>query len=81
MKRNELLKRKIDAYLKKEQLFKNQGNIKLEKSFLEKARKNFRVASLLFKISEQEELKKALNLASEFETFEWVIISPYYSMY
>lgn len=81
MKRNEMLKRKIEAYLKKEQLLKNQDNTKLEKPFLAKARKNFTVANLLFRISEQEELKKALTLAYGFEMHDWVIIISYYSMY
>ncbi len=79
--RNEFLKRKIDIYLKKEQLFKNDEYKKLEKPFLTKARKNFTVANLLFKISEQEDMRKMLNLASDFEMYDWVIIVSYYSMY
>lgn len=81
MARIDILKKKIDAYLRKEQLLKNQEYAKLEKPFLRKARKNFTVANLMFKISEQEELKKVLTLASEFETYDWVIIASYYSMY
>lgn len=81
MKRNELLKKKIDAYLGKGQLLTNQDNTKLEKPFLAKARKNFTVANLLFRISEQEELKKALTLTYGFEMYDWVIIVSYYSMY
>jgi len=55
--RNEFLKRKIQEYLKKEQLFKNDEHKKLEKPFITKSRKNFTVAKknftvakLLFKI-------------------------------
>jgi len=81
MNRNELLKRKIDAYLEKGQLLKNHNNARLEKPFSAKARKNFTVANLLFRISEQEELKKALTLAYGFEMYDWVIIVSYYSMY
>ena len=81
MKRGEFLKRRIDRYLFKEQLLKNQDYTKLEKPFLTKSRKNFAVANLLFNISEKDELKKSLNLAYGFETFEWVIIVSYYSMY
>ena len=81
MKRVEFLKRKIDRYLFKEHLLKNRDYTKLEKPFLEKSRKNFAVANLLFSISEKDELKKSLNLASSFETYEWVIIASYYSMY
>ena len=79
--RGEILKRKIDGYLKKEQLFKDDEHKKLEKSFLIKSRKNFTVANLLFNISEQEDIKKLLNLASDFEMYDWVIIVSYYAMY
>jgi len=81
MKRAESLKRKIDRYMFKEQLFRNQEYKKLENPFLLKSRKNFSVANLLFNISEKEELKKALSLGSGFETYDWVIIVSYYSMY
>jgi len=80
-KRSEILKRKIDRYLRKEQLFKNEEHKKLEKPFLTKSRKNFSVANLLFKISEQEDIRKLLNLASDFEMYDWVIIVSYYAMY
>jgi uncharacterized protein (UPF0332 family) len=80
-KRSEILKRKIDRYLRKEQLFKDEEHKKLEKPFLTKSRKNFSVANLLFKISEQEDIRKLLNLASDFEMYDWVIIVSYYAMY
>ena len=80
-KRNEVLKRKIDRYLKKEQLFKHEEHKKLEKPFLTKSRKNYSIANLLFKISEQEDMIKLLNLASDFEMYDWVIIVSYYAMY
>jgi len=79
--RNEILKRKIEGYLKKEQLFKNDEHKTLEKSFLTKSRKNFTVANLLFNISEKEDIRKLLNLASDFEMYDCVIIVSYYAMY
>ena len=69
-KRSEILKRKIDRYLRKEQLFKNEEHKKLEKPFLTKSRKNYTVANLLFKISEQEDIRKLLNLTSDFEMYD-----------
>ncbi|MFA4820040.1 MAG: hypothetical protein WC613_03735, partial [Candidatus Aenigmatarchaeota archaeon] len=81
MKRNEFLKRKIARYLGKEQLLKKQEYTKLEKPFLAKARKNFTVANLMFRISEQDNFKKSLALPESFETYEWVIIVSYYGMY
>ncbi len=79
--RSNILKRRIEGYLKKEQLARNDEHKKLEKPFLAKSRKNFSVANLLFKISEQEEMRKALSLASDFEMYDWVIIVSYYSAY
>lgn len=81
MKRSDFLKRKIARYLKKEQLLKKLEHTKLEKPFLTKARKNFTIGNLMFKISEQSDFKKALALPESFETYEWVIIVSYYSMY
>lgn len=79
--RNKILKRKIKIYLKKKQLFKSIEHKKLEKPFLTKARKNFGVANLLLKISEKEDMKKLLNLTSDFEMYDWVIIVSYYAIY
>lgn len=81
MKRIDFLKRKIARYLRKEQLLKKQEYTKLEKPFLIKARKNYTLANIMFKISEQNNFKKALALPESFETYEWVIIVSYYSMY
>lgn len=79
--RKTILKNQIKGYLKKEHLFKNEENKKLEKPFITKARKNFSIANLLFKISEQDDLKRMLNLAKDFEMHDWVIIVSYYAMY
>jgi uncharacterized protein (UPF0332 family) len=81
MNRMEFLNRKIERYLFKEQLFKGQEYAKLEKPYLAKSRKNFTVANLLFKFSENDDMKKVLSLASRFEMYDWVIIVSYYSMY
>ncbi len=76
MKRSDFLKRKIARYLRKEQLLKKQEYTKLEKPFLSKARKNFTIANLMFKISEQNDFKKAMALPESSETYEWVIAIP-----
>ncbi len=81
MRRTDLLKKRINRYLKKEQLLKNQGYTKHEKPFLAKSRKNFTVANLLFRVSEKEDLKSVLTLAYGFEMYDWVIIVSYYAMY
>lgn len=69
-KRIDVLKRKIERYLRKEQLFNSEEHKKLEKPFLIKSRKNFSVANVLFKISEQEDIKKLLALAPDFEMYD-----------
>ncbi len=81
MARTDVLKTKIDNYVRKEQLLKDQEYTRIEKLFITKARKNFGLARLILNISDQEELKKGLTLSSEFETYEWVIIVSYYAMY
>ncbi len=81
MKTKEALKKSIENFLKREQLLKNEEYKNLEKPFLKKARRNFSVANLLFKISEQEDFRKLLNLSSDFESYDWVIVVSYYSMY
>ncbi len=81
MERINLLKKKIENYLKKGQLVQNDDNKQFEKLFLKKARKNITVASLLFKISDEEDIKKLLKLSSDFETYDWTIVASYYAMY
>ena len=81
MARIDFLQKKIERYLQKEQLLKKEEYAQLEKPFLKKARKSFSVANLMFKISEQDEFKKTLALSQDFETYEWVIVVSYYSMY
>src|SRR3989338_3804747 len=77
----DFLQKKIGGYLLKEQLLKKEEYTQMEKPFLRKARKNFTIANLMFKISEQDKFKKALALSQNFETYEWVIVVSYYSMY
>lgn len=81
MKRTDFLDRKIERYLRKEQLFKSREYANLEGPYLAKSRKNFTVANLLFKISENDGMRKVLSLATGFRMYDWVIIVSYYSMY
>lgn len=81
MARIDFLQKKINGYLRKQQVLQKEEYKKLEKPFLKKARKNFTVANLMFKISEQDEFKKILTLPQDFETYEWIIVISYYSMY
>ena len=76
-----VLKNQIERFLKKEQLLKNEEYKKLEKPYFIKARKNFTIANLMNNISDKEDLRKMLNLTSDFEMYDWVIIVSYYAMY
>ena len=81
MKRTDFLKRKIKTHLRKEQLLEDREYTKLERLYSAKARKNFTVANILIKISNEDKLKRVLKLAEGFEMFDWVIIVAYYAMY
>ncbi len=81
MKRVGFLKKKIKIYLKKKQLLKDKEYTKLERPYLQKARKNFTIVNVLMSISDKDELKKVLKLTADFEAYDWVIIVAYYSMY
>ncbi len=81
MRRSDFLDKKIERYLRKQQLLKSREYTTLERPFLTKSRKNFAVANLLFKISENDDFRKLLSLASDFWMYDWVIVVAYYSMY
>ncbi len=49
--------------------------------YLAKARKNYTIGNLIFRISEQDDLKKSLSMPQDFNMHEWVIIVSYYAMY
>lgn len=76
-----LLKRKINRYLIKEQLLKDRSYAGLKNAYLTKARKNILIANLLMKISEDKKTKDFLKLPDDFNLYEWVIIVSYYAMY
>ncbi|HLD10732.1 MAG TPA: hypothetical protein VJB89_01510 [Candidatus Nanoarchaeia archaeon] len=60
MARTGVLKKKIEI-IRKEQLFNNSKYIYLEKPLLTKVRKNITLANILFKLSDQKELKNLLS--------------------
>mgnify|MGYP001602355492 CR=1 FL=1 len=79
--RKTILKKQVEIFLKKGQLLQSDEFKKLEKSYITKARKNFTVANLMNTISDKKELGSTLNLSSDFEMYDWVIIVSYYAMY
>jgi uncharacterized protein (UPF0332 family) len=49
--------------------------------FMDNAESSLETAALLYMISDDETVKDRLKVSSEFESFLWVIVSSYYSMF
>jgi len=49
--------------------------------FMKNAESSLRTASILQQISDENELKQALKVGGDFESYLWVIVSSYYSMF
>ena len=79
--RKVILKNQIASFLKKQQILQGEEYKKLEKPYITKARKNFTVANLMNNISDSDDFRKMLTLATDFEMYDWVIIVSYYAMY
>jgi uncharacterized protein (UPF0332 family) len=75
------LKLKIDGYVQSRDLYEDKNFAVLTSYYLDKARHNLETANLLFKLSEDEELKKALTLRGDYYAYDWVISASYYAMF
>ena len=49
--------------------------------FMTNAESSLRTASILQEISDDNSLKDTLKVGSDFESYLWVIVSSYYSMF
>jgi uncharacterized protein (UPF0332 family) len=49
--------------------------------FMKSAESSLQTASILQQISDQQDLKDTLKASSDFESYLWVIVSSYYSMF
>ena len=49
--------------------------------FMANAESSLRTASILQEISDESSLKETLKVSSDFESYLWVIVSSYYSMF
>ncbi|MEW6528339.1 MAG: HEPN domain-containing protein [Candidatus Micrarchaeota archaeon] len=54
---------------------------RLSLNYLTKADHNFMVSSILLKLGNSDEAKKALNIPKDFSAFDWIVITAYYAMY
>jgi len=79
--RKELLKLKIDGYLKDGDVYEDKGFSALVPYYITKARHNLLTANLLNKISEEVQNKRLLSIPDDYAGYDWVIGAGYYAMY
>ena len=71
----------VKMYLVEGPLKKDPSAKELVDIYLRNAERSFATASLLLSVSDSLELKKANILEPEFETYVWVLVTSYYSMF
>lgn len=74
------IERNIKTYLH-EGLFKKGDYQYLTDFYVNTAKKSLSTADALMQLSENNELKQRFNLLEDFETYLWVCITSYYSMF
>jgi uncharacterized protein (UPF0332 family) len=75
------IERNVREYLQNGVLKKDQSAKDLVNIYMQNAERSFATASLLLNISDSEDLKKANKIEPDFETYIWVLVSSYYSMF
>ena len=71
----------VNAYLAEGLLKKDPSAKELVDVYLQNAERSFATASLLLSVSDSPELKKTNKMEPEFETYVWVLVASYYSMF
>lgn len=79
--KKDLLKLKIDGYLKDGSIYEDRNFSTLVPYYMAKARHNLLTANLLNKISEDPKAKKSLSLPDDYVGYDWAISAGYYAMY
>lgn len=74
------LKSQIEFYKRKLLLRESKAEKMLAESYLRKARNNIIAMQVDYEISENEEVKKLINI-SGFKEYDWVVVKGYYAMY
>lgn len=72
--------RKIDFYLKKKQVVKDNTVVTLATRYLEKARNDLITMNILSE-SNNKKIRDLLNIPKDYDSYEWVVICGYYAMY
>ena len=80
MKR-ELLKLKIDGYLKDGDIYEDKNFHSLVSYYINKARHNLLTANLINKISKNIETNHSLSMPDDYVAYDWAIVAGYYAMF
>ncbi len=73
--------RPIKFYLKRELLIKDESVKRLTNEYLTKAKNNLITLKILDELQNDKPFRKKLNIPEDYSTYEWVVITGYYSMY
>jgi len=80
--RIEEAKRNVKQYIDEGLLkVKDKDVEKFVSFFMKNAESSLQTASILQEISDQQTLKNTMKVSSDFESYLWVIVSSYYSMF
>lgn len=75
------MKKDINWFLKKGLLARTPFIQKLAPRFIEKAKNNLITLSILFDLHRNKEVRDSLNVPSDYDSSEWVVVCAYYAMY
>lgn len=75
------LKARLSSFRRKKLITKSFYINRLVGNYLSKARHNLETANLIWKLSEEEGIKRAIDIGGAYQAYDWVIISAYYAMY
>ena len=81
MNTEKFLEMKLGEFERKKQFQRAAGMRRLSANHLEKARHNIVTTRALWALSENEKVKKEIGLSPDYEGYDWVVVSSYYSMY
>jgi len=73
--------KKIDFYLKNNQIVKDKTVMNLSQKYLEKAKNNLITMSLLSELNANKKAKELLQIPKDYDSNEWIVICGYYAMY
>ncbi len=71
----------IQDYLRNKSLFKDPTIKNLSERYLLKAKSNLITTSILFDVNTNEEVRKIIDIPTNYNSDEWVVVSSYYAMY